>query len=780
LLGIFVWHHHGVECVWFYQTLLVLYIMLAVLFGLPSLRRKLVTRYLVPIFKSALPRISETEKAALEAGGIWWDADLFSGTPDWKKLLKMQLPGLNQREQDFLNGPANHLCSLMNDWQITQDRDLSKAAWDFIKKERFFGMIIGQKDDGLAFSAAGNSAVVARVASRSLAGAVTVMVPNSLGPAELILHYGTDAQKQYYLPRLARAEEIPCFALTEPEAGSDAASLHSTGVICRDRYEGKEIIGIRLNWDKRYTTLGPIATVLGLAFQLYDPEQLLGGEKDLGITCALIPTRLPGIHIGERHDPLGSQFLNGPNQGKDVFVPVDCIIGGPKMAGKGWRMLMDCLTVGRSISLPAVASAEAQLATRVASAYGLVRQQFNLPIGRFEGIEAPLARIGGINYLLLAARKVTLGAIDSGHKAAVISAIMKAYSTECARQTIIDAMDIQGGAGISLGPRNILGHTYATLPIMVTVEGANILTRTMIIFGQGAIRCHPFVQQEVQAIENNDLIGFDKALFAHLNFTVRNVVRSLVLGITRARFTSSSGQLKANSSAKYYVRQLNRLSSSFSMLADVAMGTLGGELKRRERLCGRFADALAWMYFASTVIKKFHDDGEPQTDQPFFRWACDHSLYQAQEALRCVLDDFPKPFVGLLMRPLVFPTGAYLRPPKDRDVHLISQQLLFNADLRQKMSPDLYIPPAAEHGLGQLEDAWRRLMDVQGIENRIKEAQKSKRLPKLKGQVLIDAALKANIITEKEHQDLHQAELARLESLKVDSFPFQEFLQLRS
>jgi acyl-CoA dehydrogenase len=510
----------------------------AALFGLPLLRRPLLSKRLMAALSGLLPRMGETERIALEAGTVWWDGELFSGDPDWQQLLAFQPRGLSEAEQAFLDGPVEELCRMLDDWQIWQDRAIPDEIWDYLKKERFFGMIIPREHGGLGFSAIAHSAVVAKVTSRSVPTVCALMVPNSLGPAELLLLYGTEAQRQHYLPRLATGEEIPCFALTEPHAGSDAAAPRSRGVVCRGRYDGEEVVGIRLDWDKRYITLAPVATLIGLAFHLSDPEGLLGGAAEPGITCALVPHHLPGIDIGAHHDPLGVPFPNGPIKGKGVFIPIDFVIGGREGVGNGWRMLMNCLAAGRSISLPSLSVGAAQLATRTVGAYGTVREQFGLPIGRFEGIEEALARIAGHTYLMNAARVITCGAVDAGEKPAVISGIVKAYLTQAMRDVLSDAMDIQAGAGICRGPNNILGRGFSSVPLGITVEGANILTRSMIVYGQGAIRCHPYLSAEMRAIEEKDLAAFDRAFFGHLTFAARNVVRALVLGLTGARWVT--------------------------------------------------------------------------------------------------------------------------------------------------------------------------------------------------------------------------------------------------
>ncbi|MEE8147132.1 MAG: acyl-CoA dehydrogenase, partial [Longimicrobiales bacterium] len=523
-LALVWWWSGGVASPILFRVVAGLFGGLAFVFGVPALRRWLVSRWVMRLVGSLLPRIGETERIALEAGTVWWDRDLFSGKPDWQKLLAFRPRGLSEKERAFLDGPVEQLCAMLNEWEIVRARDLPLGVWDFIKHHRFFGMIIPEEYGGLGFSAAAHSAVVVKLASRSVTAAVTVMVPNSLGPAELLLHYGTEEQKRDYLPRLATGVEIPCFALTGPEAGSDAAATQSEGIVCRGKFRGEEVLGMRLYWRKRYITLGPVATVIGLAFRLCDPNRLLGEKEDLGITCALIPADLPGIEIGERHDAMGVPFQNGPTCGHDVFVPLDFIIGGRDMAGHGWRMLMESLAAGRSISLPALAVASAQLATRLVGAYATVREQFDTPIGRFEGIEEPLARIGGMTYLMNAARTLTAGAVDAGERPAVLSAIVKAYLTEGMRQVVNDAMDIRAGAAICRGPRNILALAYQAVPIGITVEGANILTRSMIIYGQGAIRSHPYVQDEMRAVAERDVVRFDRAFFGHVGHVVTNSV----------------------------------------------------------------------------------------------------------------------------------------------------------------------------------------------------------------------------------------------------------------
>ncbi|HXH64478.1 MAG TPA: acyl-CoA dehydrogenase, partial [Mariprofundaceae bacterium] len=596
---------------------LILAVLLYLLAAMPLLwatfRRQWISQPVMQAIGKALPPMSDTERAAIEAGTVGWEAELFRGGPDWQKLLAVPAPSLSDEEQAFLDGPVETLCGMLDDWEITHEHnDLPPAVWDFIKAKGFFGMIIPKAYGGLEFSAYAHSQVVMKVASRSVTAAVTVMVPNSLGPAELLMAYGTEAQKGHYLPRLAKGEEVPCFALTGPLAGSDASAMPDTGIVCKGEYEGRQVLGFRVNWDKRYITLGPVATLLGLAFHAYDPEHLLGDVEDLGITCALIPPDTPGIEIGRRHNPLNAAFQNGPNSGRDVFVPMDWLIGGQEQIGKGWRMLVERLSVGRGISLPALSTGGGKMASLATGAYARVRRQFHLPIGRFEGVEAALARIGGLTYLMDAARCLTLAALDAGERPSVITAMVKYYLTESMRQAINDAMDVHGGRGICLGPSNYLGRTYQTIPVAITVEGANILTRSLMIFGQGAMRCHPFLLDEMAAARQSDVNRFDALLLDHAGHAVRNGARAVVYAL--------AGRWLAPSPAKgpeaVYYRALSRFSAAFAVLADMAFMTLGGQLKRKELLSGRFADALGYMYLCSALLKRHADNGRPEDDLP--------------------------------------------------------------------------------------------------------------------------------------------------------------------
>jgi acyl-CoA dehydrogenase len=604
-----------------------------------------------------------------------------------------------------------------------------------------------------------------KLASRSVVASVTAMVPNSLGPGELLVHYGTDEQKRYYLPRLASGAEIPCFALTEPEAGSDAAAARSTGIVCRGLWEGREVLGMRLTWNKRYITLSPVATVIGLAFRLSDPEHLLGDKDDLGITCALIPRAVPGVEVGRRHDPLGVPFMNGPTTGRDVFVPIDFIIGGRAMAGQGWRMLMESLAAGRSISLPALSAAVGQFCARAAGAYASVRQQFDMPIGRFEGIEEPLARIGGHAYLMNAVRTVTAGAVDAGQKPSVVSAIAKAYLTEGMRRVVNDAMDVFAGAGISRGPRNVMARPYLSVPIGITVEGANILTRSLIIYGQGAIRCHPYVRRVMASVTARDLAAFDRAFAGHAAFVLSSLVRSFVLGLTGGRFARP-----VRGPAGEYLGRLSRLSAAFVTLSDAAMATLGGDLKRREKISGRFADALAWMYVGSAVAKRFHDDGQPAADEAVMRWSSELAIHETQRALQGILDNLPNRMVAIALRPVVFPLGARYRPPGDALGGTVARGLLDGGESWHRLTRDIFVPDAREAGLGRLLWALGKVTASRSVEARVRTAVRARRLARASGDALLNGAVEAGVITETERQVVIDAAAAREEVIQVDAF----------
>ncbi|HET6602714.1 MAG TPA: acyl-CoA dehydrogenase [Xanthomonadaceae bacterium] len=769
------WRLTGVESPTAFAGTIVVLAAIAAVFGLPPLRRVLISSWLIQRMAKVLPRLGETERVALDAGTVWWDADLFSGKPDWRKLLDYRLPPLSEEEEAFLAGPVEELCRSVDDWQVYQRRDLAPETWDFLRRQGFFGMIIPKEYGGLGFSGIGHSRVVTKIASRSVTAAVTVMVPNSLGPAELLLHYGTEEQKRHYLPRLASGQDIPCFALTGPEAGSDAAATQSEGIVERRSIGGRDVIGMRLNWYKRYITLAPVATLIGLAFRLKDPDGLLGGELDRGITVALIGADTPGIVIGDRHDPMGVPFMNGPITGQDVFVPIDAILGGEAGIGNGWRMLMESLAAGRTISLPALSVGCAQIATRVVGAYATVREQFDTPIGRFEGIEEPLARIAGKTYLMTAARTLTCAAIDLGEKPSVLSAIVKYYLTEGMRQVVSDAMDIRAGAAIQRGPRNILANAWQAVPIGITVEGANILTRSMIIYGQGAIRCHPFVQHEIRSVAENDVKGFDRAVFGHATLVARNKVRAWLLALTSSRIAGvPAGDLHRE------LQHLTRFSAAFGFVSDMAMGALGGTLKRREKTSGRLADVLGWMYLASATIKRYEDEKKQDNPDPaaldLARWSCWLALYEIQQALGGVIDNFPVGWMRLPLKWIVFPLGRHFRYPGDRMGSRVARSILEDRRTRLHLTGDIFVPPPHEPGLGSLEKALDEAVAALPIEAKLRDAVRAGKIDRAPGHMLDDIGLAAGVITREEYDRLNAARDCRDEVIKVDSFGAREYL----
>jgi acyl-CoA dehydrogenase len=732
------------------------------------LRRAVVTGPIFGIYKKVLPQISQTEQEALDAGSIWWDADLFTGKPDWKKMLAYPEARLSAEEKAFIDGPVEELCGMLNEWDITHNRmDLPPEVWKFIREKGFLGIIIPKSFGGLGFSAMAHSEIVTKISTRSGTTAVTVMVPNSLGPAELLIHYGTDEQKNYYLPRLAKGLEIPCFALTNPEAGSDAGAIPDFGIVCKGMHEGREVLGIRLTWDKRYITLGPVATILGLAFKLFDPDKLMGDKEELGITLALIPTSHKGVNIGRRHVPLSGAFMNGPNSGTDVFVPMSWIIGGEKQVGNGWRMLVECLAAGRSISLPSMSMAAGKLASRATGAYARIRSQFKTPIGKFEGVEEPLARIGGNTYMMDATRRMTMGALDLGEKPSVISAICKYHMTERMRSILNDAMDIHGGKGIMMGPNNYLGSAYMSIPIAITVEGANILTRSLIIFGQGAIRCHPFVLKEIASAGANDLAAFDRALWGHMAFTISNAARSLWLGFTGGEGVSVPA---AAPETRRYLQMMTRFSSAFALLSDISMFVIGGSLKRREKISARLGDILSLLYIASATVKRFHDEGRQKDDLPLLTWAMYDSFFKLQVAMDGVIDNFPNRFVAFMLRQLVFPKGLTLNAPFDKVGTKVANILITPGAARDRLTAGAYVPRKEDDVIGRLEFAMEAVIKADPIDAKLRKAGKDGKLPQRTLAERRAAAVTLGIITQEEHDHLIYTDRLRHDVVKVDDF----------
>jgi acyl-CoA dehydrogenase len=752
----------------------ILWALLAILWllNVRPVRKALITRHFMRTYLRLLPPMSQTEREALEAGTVWWDGELFTGAPRWERLLGAKPPQLSAAETAFLGGPCEELCHMLDEWHITHELgDLPPHVWEFMKTRGFFAMIIPKKYGGLEFSAYAHSCVLAKIASRSATASSTVAVPNSLGPAELLNHYGTEEQKNYYLPRLARGEEVPCFALTGPRAGSDAASIPDTGIVCRGMWAGREIVGLRLNFSKRYITLAPVATVIGLAFRMFDPERLLGGNTDIGITCALIPRHTPGVSIGRRHFPLNVPFQNGPIQGKDVFVPLDFIIGGPAMAGSGWRMLVEQLSVGRCISLPSNTTGAAKAGVWATGAYARIRTQFNLPVAKFEGVETVIARMVGLTYTMDAGRSVTAGAIDGGEKPSVPSAMLKYHVTEMGRQVANDAMDVHGGKGICLGPKNYLGRGYEVVPVAITVEGANLLTRNLIIFGQGAVRCHPYVLREMRAARDPDRSAgvdeFDRALFAHIGFTLSNAARSFIMALTHARFTRAP---IAGPTARYY-QHVVRFSASFAFAVDVALLSLGGYLKKKEGLSARLGDVLSCMYLASMVLKHHDNQGAEPQDLPIVEWACRNLLYAAQEQLHGFLRNFPNRPLAAVMRALIFPRGRIYSAPADRLARKVAALVTSATEARERLCQGIYWTLEPSNPLGLLQEALLLAEQFEPLEKRIRvEGVKTGKVAALDLPGRIQQALAAGILSETEAAALREYDRKVMEIINVDDF----------
>lgn len=772
---LWLWAFAGLVTLWGLGApwwLLGLFAALCLVFNLKALRRTLLSGPLMKLLDALqfLPKISETERTALESGNVWVDGELFSGRPDMNRLMEEAYPELTSEEQAFLDGPVEEVCAMVDDWEVYVNKGFGEEVWDFLREHRFFGLEIPEKYGGHDFSTLAHSAIIAKLSSRCAPLAITVMVPNSLGPAELLVHYGTDEQKDYFLPRLARGEEIPCFALTEPTAGSDAGSMTARGELFRG--EDGELY-IRLNFTKRYITLAAISTVIGLAFKLEDPDNLLGRGEDLGITCALIPSDAEGVKLNRRHDPLGVPFYNCPIDGEDVVVQADAIIGGIEQAGNGWRMLTESLSVGRGISLPAESVAGAKMATRAVGAYTAFRQQFGINIGRFEGIEEPLARIGGFTYLMEAARRYTCGGLDQGAKPAVVTAIAKYHFTEMGRMVVNDAMDILGGAGISRGPRNIFAHAHMSVPIAITVEGANILTRSLIIFGQGAIRCHPYAYQEIDALTRGDVKAFDGAFWKHIGHVVRNGSRAFVLSLTRGALASVPG-----GPASKYFRKLAWTSASFAFLADLALGSYGGKLKIKEKISGRFGDILSWMYLATATLRRFEAEGRREEDLPFLRWSLDYAFARIQEAFDGIYREIEVPGLGWLFRgPLALWSRINRVGSEPSDVlgHNVAQAMQRPGEQRDRLTDGIYLTEDTDEALGKYENALRLKVEAEPYYRKLKSAAKKGELPDRQPRFQIDQAIEKGILTKQEGEMVRKAELARVDAVQVDEFTLEEY-----
>ena len=749
----------------------VMFAVVAVPLNHSGWRREFLTRPVVKSFAAMMPQISETERVALEAGTVGFEGELFSGQPNWKRFAYRKFNELTVEEQAFVDGPVEELCDMTDDWEVSHYRaDLPEKAWDHLKKHRFLGMIIPKEYGGLGFSAIAHRAVLQKVGAVSSTLGSVVAVPNSLGPAELLLHYGTQEQKDHYLPRLADGREIPCFGLTSTTAGSDATSIADHGVVCKGQWQGREVLGIKLTFEKRYITLAPIATVVGLAFRLYDPDHLLGDQDDIGITLALLPSDTPGLDIGRRHAPLNNPFPNGPVRGNGVFVPLDYLLGGTDYIGQGWRMLVECLSVGRAISLPSSSTGGAKAAAMVTGAYARIRKQFNLPIGRFEGVEEALARIAGYTYAVSALSRQTASAVDDGEKPSVPGAIAKYHATEMSREIIKDAMDVHGGTGIILGPRNYLGRAWQGAPIWITVEGANILTRSMMIFGQGAIRCHPYALKELQALQISDederVREFDKLLFGHIGHTISNAARAFVLGLSLGRFAVVPGDGKTRA----YYRKLSRYSAAFAFMADIAMLTYGGKLKQKEKISGRLADVLSQLYICSSMLRRFEHDNRPGADQPILAWAFHDAIYKMQHAMRGVIDNYPMPWVRPFLRLVVFPLGRVERAPNDRLGHKVASLLLSPSETRDRLIRGVYRSDRSGHPAGVMETLLPDVIAAEPIERKLLKALRAGQIQGYTFDEQLSDARAKGVLSEREADLMADVRTRSMEVVAVDDF----------
>jgi acyl-CoA dehydrogenase len=741
-----------------------------------DLRRTLVTKPLFALYRRMLPPISDTEREAIDAGTVWWDGELFTGNPDWDQLLKVGPPRLPPEEQAFLDGPVEELCRMVDTWKVNHDwADIPPDILAFIKENKFLGMIIPKEYGGLDLSAVAQSEVLSRVLGVGSVVGNFIMVPNSLGPGELLMKYGTEEQKNHYLPRLASGEEIPCFALTAPLAGSDATSIPDTGIVCRGKFQGKDIVGMKLTFDKRYITLAPVATLVGLAFRLKDPEHLIGETDDYGLTCALIPRDTPGLEIGNRHYPVGDPFFNGPVRGKDVFVPLDYIIGGREMAGKGWRMLVNCLSAGRAISLPSASNCIAKRALAGTSAYARIRRQFNIAIAQFEGIQKPLARMAGFADIVNASRLHTAQAVAAGSKPSVPSAILKYHCTEMARQSILDAFDIHGGKAVMKGPKNALAPAYEGIPVAITVEGANIMTRSLMIFGQGAIRSHPYVLKEMQLAMQPDtdtaLAEFDRTFFAHLGFVCTNAARSLIHGLTRS-LTAPSPAAGSASLRRWY-QHVNRLSAAFALVADMSMFTMQASLKRREMISGRLGDLLSMLYLASMVLKHHEDQNAPAEDLPVVEWCCAYLFNNYQQAMHELLDNLPNRAAGILLRLIVFPTGRHFEKPSDRLESRVAELVTRDTATRRRLIEGVYLTPAPNNPVGSVNALLSEAESIEPLERKLREAVKAGKIESLLGIELIEAGASAGVLSAEETKRMREWDARVMDIIHVDEFDYR-------
>ncbi|WP_431474355.1 acyl-CoA dehydrogenase [Marinobacter sp. KM021] len=759
-----------------------LLLALALLITLPGdLRLDKFSRPLLGWVRSRLPKLSPTEQEALNSGSVDWDGELFSGKPEWNKLLDAAPAHLTSEEQAFLDGPVEELCKMLDDWQITHEHyDLPDKVWKFIRDKGFFGLVIPKEDGGLGFSNTAHSEIVMKISTRSVSAAVTVMVPNSLGPGELLMHYGTDDQKHHYLPRLAKGKEIPCFALTSPVAGSDAGAIPDKGIVCKGEWNGKEVLGLKVTWNKRYITLAPVATLIGLAIKVYDPEHLIGDQDDIGVTCVMVPRETDGVNAGARHLPMNTVFMNGPTWGTEVFIPMEQVIGGQDMLGKGWKMLLECLSIGRSISLPALGTGAGKFASLATGAYAYTREQFGRTISQFEGVQEALEPIAGYTYMMDAARLLTAGMLDRGVRPSVPSAVLKYRNTDLMREVINHAMDVVAGRGVITGPRNFLARAYQAVPIGITVEGANILTRSLMIFGQGAIRCHPFIVEEIEAagMEDQDKAAkqFDGIFYRHLAHTTRNALRAFVLGLSKGWLETAPRQ---GDIQKYY-RQLGRFSAAFALMTDVTLLTVGGGLKARQRLSGRMADCLVHLYYATAVIKQWHEEGYPDDQRDLVEWCLQTCLHDLQDSMRDAIINFPVPALRWPLRLIVFPLGATgLNGPDDKLGAKVAATIVNDTPVRQRISRGTFINMDPDDPLGRVLNAYKLANETAEMRQRLHEAIRSRDEDELDGiallmghqrKELVDWACAQGIIKADECPKMEEALTALYDVIRVDAF----------
>ncbi|WP_100637834.1 acyl-CoA dehydrogenase [Marinobacter salexigens] len=759
-----------------------LFLALALILVIPSeMRLDKFSRPLLGWVRSRLPKLSSTEEEALKSGSVDWDGELFSGKPEWSKLLEAKPAHLTSEEQAFLDGPVEKLCGMLDDWKITHEEyDLPNKVWKFIRENGFFGLVIPKEDGGMGFSNTAHSEIVMKISTRSVSAAVTVMVPNSLGPGELLMHYGTDEQKKYYLPRLSGGEEIPCFALTSPIAGSDAGAIPDKGIVCKGQWNGEEVLGLKVTWNKRYITLAPVATLIGLAIKVYDPENLLGENEDIGVTCVLVPRETEGVHAGTRHLPMNTVFMNGPTWGTDVFIPMDQVIGGQDMLGKGWTMLLECLSIGRSISLPALGTGAGKVASLATGSYAYTREQFGRSISQFEGVQEALEPIAGYTYMMDAARLLTSGMLDRGVRPAVPSALLKYRNTDLMRIVINHAMDVVAGRGVITGPRNFMARAYNAVPIGITVEGANILTRSLMVFGQGAIRCHPFIVDEIAAadMEDEDQAAkkFDGIFYKHLAHTTRNALRAFVLALSGGLFETVPRQGNIRS----YYRQLARFSAAFALMTDVTLLSVGGGLKARQRLSGRMADCLVQLYYATAVIKQWHEEGYPADQRPLVEWCLQTCLQDLQHSMREAITKFPVPALRWPMRLLVFPLGATgLNGPDDKLGAKVAASIVKDTPLRQRISRGTYTTMDPKDPLGRVLNAYKLANETADVRGRLHEAIRNRdkddldEITLLMGherKKLVDWACSEGSVKAEECEKLEEALTALYDVIRVDAF----------